>query len=232
MDPFSNKMLCRTYPVHHLDISIDQSGPDHTSLGSGPDQSLTSSVSGSSHSAAQGGAAASSSSLHAEADGVQTDGADSADANGNGRQTLLLDTNGVTDRLISFSELQTQNLQTDLPAGGAESATGLHIDLTVSGLGLGHDVTESSPVVLHTESVDSFTHTLHPASGGYSYTDLVTMTTDSTGLVSADPTGTQLDSSHPAVTDRTQMAGSVTEQYNPSGQGPEGTENVELEDTC
>ncbi|XP_038580373.1 uncharacterized protein si:ch211-80h18.1 isoform X4 [Micropterus salmoides] len=183
MDPFSNKMLCRTYPVHHLDISIDQSGPDHTSLGSGPDQSLTSSVSGSSHSAAQGGAAASSSSLHAEADGVQTDGADSADANGNGRQTLLLDTNGVTDRLISFSELQTQNLQTDLPAGGAESATGLHIDLTVSGLGLGHDVTESSPVVLHTESVDSFTHTLHPASGGYSYTDLVTMTTDSTGLV-------------------------------------------------
>ncbi|XP_044028341.1 glycine-rich protein 1 isoform X4 [Siniperca chuatsi] len=200
-------------PAHHSDIMIDQSGPDHTSLSSGPDQSLSSSVSGSSHSAAQEGAAASSSSSHSEAHRVQTDGADSADANGNGRQTLLMDTNG---------------------AGGAQSVTGLHIELTAPGLGLSHDVTESSPVILHTESVDSFTHTLHPATGGYSHTDLVTVATDSTGTdtVSADPTGTPLDSSHPAVTDHTQMAGSVTEQYNPSGQGPEGAENVELEDTC
>ncbi|XP_074469130.1 uncharacterized protein LOC141754141 isoform X2 [Sebastes fasciatus] len=190
-------------PAHHSDISIDQSGPGHTSLISGPDQSQSSSlsVSGHSHSAAQGDAAASTSSLQSEAHRVQTDGADSPDTNGNGRQTLLTDTN----------------------AGGAESVSGLHIDLTASGLGLTHDVT-----------------------GGYSHTDLVTMATDSTGTdtvpadptgtpldsTPADPTGTPLDSSHPAVTDHTQMAGSVTEQYNPSGQGPEGAENVELEDTC
>ncbi|TNM92658.1 hypothetical protein fugu_018060 [Takifugu bimaculatus] len=37
---------------------------------------------------------------------------------------------------------------------------------------------------------------------------------------------------HQAVTDHRQTAGPVTGQYNPSGQGPEGAENVELEDTC
>uniref|UniRef100_A0A8P4GEW3 Uncharacterized protein n=1 Tax=Dicentrarchus labrax TaxID=13489 RepID=A0A8P4GEW3_DICLA len=208
-------------PAHHFDISIDQSGPDHTSLSSGPDQSQSSSVSGSSHSAALG-----------------ADGADSPDAHGNGRQTLLMDSNAVTDRLVSFNDLQTQNLQIDLTdvmvmsSDGADSVTGLHIDLTASGLGLSHDVTESSPVVLHSQSVDAFTHTLRP--GGYSFTDLVTVATDSTGTdtVSADPTRSPLDSSHPAVTAHTQTAGTVTEQYNPSGQGPEGAENVELEDTC
>ncbi|MEQ2259168.1 hypothetical protein XENORESO_007926, partial [Xenotaenia resolanae] len=71
-------------------------------------------------------------------------------------------------------------------------------------------------------------------SGVYSNTDQVTATADSTGTdtVTAHPTGTPLNSSHPAEKDHTQMAGSVTEQYNPSGQGPEGAENVELEDTC
>ncbi|TMS17967.1 hypothetical protein E3U43_010293 [Larimichthys crocea] len=122
-------------PAHHSDISIDQSGPDRTSVSLVPDQSLSSSASSSSHSSSQG------------------DGADSPDVN---------------------------------------------------------------------------------ASGGYSHTDLVTMAADSTGAdtVSADPTGRPLDSTNPAVTDHTQAAGSVTEQYNPSGQGPEGAENVELEDTC
>ncbi|XP_069372677.1 secreted protein C isoform X2 [Paralichthys olivaceus] len=179
--------------VHPAHVSIDQSGLDHSSLSSGPDQSLFSSVSGSSHSAAKEAGAASSSSSHSE---------DHREHTGNGRQTQLTDANGVTDRPVSLSDLQTDLI------GGAESVTG-HIDLT--GLGLGHDVT-----------------------GIYSHTDLVTAATDSTGLVSADPTGTgsPSDSSHPAVTDHTQVAGSVTEQYNPSGQGPEGAENVELEDTC
>nr|XP_046273163.1 PE-PGRS family protein PE_PGRS5 isoform X5 [Scatophagus argus] len=157
-------------PAQHSDISISQSGPDHTSL---------SSVSDSSHSTAQG------------------DEADTPDANGNSRQTLLTHTNSVTDRLVPLSELQT-HLQTE-PTGGAEEVTGLHIGLTVSGLGLGHDVTESSPIALHTESGDSFSHTLHPASGGYSHTDVVTMAADSTGT----------DTGRPAVTDHTQMAGSA-----------------------
>ncbi|KAL6100314.1 uncharacterized protein ACO6RY_01949 [Pungitius sinensis] len=190
-------------PAHHSDISINQSVPDHSSLSSGPDQSHSSSfsVSGFSHFEVQGGAADSSSSLHGEAQRVQIDGADLPDTNGNGRQTLLTNTN----------------------AGGAESS--LHIELT--GLELGHDVTVTPLAVLHTDTLPSVSH-------GYSHTELVSMATDSTGTytVSADPTGTPLDFSHPAVTDHTQMAGQVTEQYYPSGQGPEGTKNVELEDTC
>nr|XP_020477190.1 uncharacterized protein LOC109972579 [Monopterus albus] len=161
-------------------------------------------------------------------DSTPTDGADSNETNGNGRQTLLMDTNTVTDQLVF---LQTHALQTEF-TGGAELVTGRHITLTASGVGLGHDITESSPVVLQTESADSFKTTLNSVSGVYSHTDLVTMATDLTGTASANPTGGPLDSSHPAVTDHTQTAGSVTEQYNPSGQGPEGAENVELEDTC
>ncbi|XP_030266378.1 uncharacterized protein LOC115577628 isoform X9 [Sparus aurata] len=173
-------------PAYH--INIDQLGVDLTSLSSAADQSLSSSVSSSAYPAAQG-----------------ADGADTPDVNGNGRQTLLTDTNTATDQFVSFTDLQTE-----VTAGGADSVTGLHVDLTASGLGLTHDVTESTPVMLHT------------ASGGSAHTDLVTMAADSTGT----------DSGHPAMTDHTQMAGSVTEQYNPSGQGPEGAENVELEDTC
>ncbi|KAM8766208.1 uncharacterized protein AB9X84_005466 [Acanthopagrus schlegelii] len=119
---------------------------------------------------------------------------------GNGRQTLLTDTNTAADQFVSFTDLQTE------VTGGADSVTSLHVDLTASGLGLTHDVTESTPVILHT------------ASGGSTHTDLVTMAADSTGT----------DSGHPAVTDHTQMAGSVTEQYNPSGQGPEGSYHSDL----
>ncbi|XP_030266382.1 uncharacterized protein LOC115577628 isoform X12 [Sparus aurata] len=161
-------------------INIDQLGVDLTSLSSAADQSLSSSVSSSAYPAAQGGFI------------FSADGADTPDVN-------------ATDQFVSFTDLQTE-----VTAGGADSVTGLHVDLTASGLGLTHDVTESTPVMLHT------------ASGGSAHTDLVTMAADSTGT----------DSGHPAMTDHTQMAGSVTEQYNPSGQGPEGAENVELEDTC
>ncbi|XP_056277861.1 uncharacterized protein si:ch211-80h18.1 [Pseudoliparis swirei] len=175
------------------DISNGQSGPDHSSLNSGLDQSLLSSVSGSSHSAAQGDAADASSPSQSEAHREQTGGADSPDPHGNGRQTVLNSTNA-----------------------------GLHTELT--GATLGYDVTESPLAVLHTDSLDSASH-------GYSHTELVSMATDSTWTVT-NPTGTAFDSSHPAVTNHTQMAGPTTEQYNPSGQGPEGTENVELEDTC
>ncbi|XP_033981094.1 uncharacterized protein si:ch211-80h18.1 isoform X2 [Trematomus bernacchii] len=155
-----------------------------------------------------------SSLLDSSLSAAQGEVGDSPDVNGNGRQTLLTYTH----------------------SGGAESATSLHIDLTASGSGLAHDVTES-PVVLHTD-------TLHTVSGFFdSHTDLVTVATDSTATDStatdstatdsvSDPTGTPLDSSHPALTDHTHTAGPITEQYNPSGQGPEGAENVELEDTC
>ncbi|XP_061597731.1 uncharacterized protein si:ch211-80h18.1 isoform X2 [Cololabis saira] len=214
--------------VHHFAISIDQSGPDRASLSSGPDQSPSGSISGPSHSAAA------SSSPDPAAHRELTDGADSPDTNGNGRQTLLTGFNGaVTDRLASFHDLQS--LQTEI-TGGPKSVTSLHIDHTALDVQLGHDVTESSPIVLGTDSVAGVTHTLSPVSDVSSHTDLVTVPADSTGTetVTADPTGTPFDSSHPAGTDHTHTAGSVTEQYrySPPGPGPEGAENVDLEDTC
>ncbi|XP_067347500.1 apomucin isoform X2 [Channa argus] len=109
------------------------------------------------------------------------------------------------------THLTDTNAATDRPVSFTE--------LTASGGKLGHDVTES-PIVLHTDSVNAFT-------------DLVTVATDLTGTETvSDPTGSPLDHSLLAVTDYTQTAGSVTEQFNTSGQGPEGAENVELEDTC
>ncbi|XP_068188669.1 uncharacterized protein si:ch211-80h18.1 [Antennarius striatus] len=170
-------------PPHHAHVGTDQSG--HSAPSSGPQASLSGPAPHASHPEVQGG------------------GSDLSDSNGN-RLTLLTDANAVTDRLVSSSDFQT-----DLTAGGAESVTRLHIDLTASSL----DVT---------------------ASGGYAHTDLVTMAAGFTvaDTVSADPTGAPLDSSRPAATGHTQAAGSVTEQYDPSGPGPEGAKNVELEDTC
>ncbi|XP_075996275.1 uncharacterized protein LOC142990381 isoform X2 [Genypterus blacodes] len=184
-------------PAHHSDLSI------HTSVNSGSDQSPSSALSGSSHSAARGD--------------------DSADVNGNGRHVVPADANGgsrpaahaggmafdltvVTETLVSMKELHTQSLQSDP---------------TASGLGIGQDVTEPS---LHTESPEqrSITQSGETVSVQYSQTDVVTMVTDAIGTdtITADPAATPLDQS------------STTVQYDPSGQGPEGAENVELEDTC
>ncbi|XP_075996279.1 uncharacterized protein LOC142990381 isoform X6 [Genypterus blacodes] len=148
---------------------------------------------------------------------------DSADVNGNGRHVVPADANGgsrpaahaggmafdltvVTETLVSMKELHTQSLQSDP---------------TASGLGIGQDVTEPS---LHTESPEqrSITQSGETVSVQYSQTDVVTMVTDAIGTdtITADPAATPLDQS------------STTVQYDPSGQGPEGAENVELEDTC
>ncbi|KAJ7991725.1 hypothetical protein DPEC_G00286860 [Dallia pectoralis] len=57
--------------------------------------------------------------------------------------------------------------------------------------------------------------------------------TEAVGTVTSDPQGSTLQTSSPlGVTEQTHHAVTATEQYNPSGQGPEGGENVELEDTC
>lgn len=171
-----------------------------------------------------GGAASSSSSFssssHGDTAGELPGGADPAVPLGNGRLTHL--TNVHTDRPDPVSDLHLH--LTD----GVDSVTSFHGDLTASGLRLGRDVTESSPMILHSETVDA----THIVSGVYSHLDLVTMATERTGTdtAAADWTGTPPDSSHPASTEHT--PGSVTEQYVPSGQGPEGAENVELEDTC
>ncbi|XP_018587317.1 uncharacterized protein LOC108921989 isoform X2 [Scleropages formosus] len=56
--------------------------------------------------------------------------------------------------------------------------------------------------------------------------------TDATDAVTADPKGVRDGFSHLGTTPQTQSAVPAGEQYITSGQGPEGAENVELEDTC
>lgn len=60
----------------------------------------------------------------------------------------------------------------------------------------------------------------------------VSSQTDATGTAVAEPHGTLRGLSQPGATEQTQAAVSAGEQYHTSGQGPEGAENVELEDTC
>ncbi|XP_057209932.1 mucin-22 isoform X4 [Triplophysa rosa] len=60
----------------------------------------------------------------------------------------------------------------------------------------------------------------------------VSSQTDVMGTATAEPQGTHGGPSHPGATEQTQTAVSAGEQYHTSGQGPEGAENVELEDTC
>ncbi|XP_061752612.1 uncharacterized protein LOC133550674 [Nerophis ophidion] len=142
-------------------------------------------------------------------------GADWLDANGNGRQTQLRESQGVT-----LGELQTHSLPW-APAGTIQSTSRFPVDRAVTG---------SSPVVEPTQPADPVgpAHTLHSGTQTW-HTDVVTMATAS---VFSEATGTPLDSSAPQVTQDFHKAGSVTEQYNPSGQGPEAAENMDLEDTC
>ncbi|XP_054881497.1 uncharacterized protein si:ch211-80h18.1 isoform X3 [Poeciliopsis prolifica] len=192
---------------YHAVERVDQSGTGGTSLTSGSDQSLARPFPGSSHSAV------SSTSLIDNGNGdhqQQTNGEESPDNNGNGRQTVLTDmmNGGVTERMVSLHDVNTQSLQmqTDL-TGGSESVTHLHVEFLNSGLG--RDVTELSPITLSIEPAAAVTNTLSPVSGVYSNTDQVTATADSTGtdIVTAHPTGTPFDSSHPVGTDHSQMAG-------------------------
>ncbi|XP_053348869.1 uncharacterized protein si:ch211-80h18.1 isoform X2 [Clarias gariepinus] len=60
----------------------------------------------------------------------------------------------------------------------------------------------------------------------------VSSQTDATGTAVAEPHGTLRGLNQPGATEQTQPAVSAGEQYHTSGQGPEGAENVELEDTC
>ncbi|XP_054619387.1 uncharacterized protein si:ch211-80h18.1 isoform X5 [Dunckerocampus dactyliophorus] len=130
--------------------------------------------------------------------------------NGYGRQTQLKDMDGVTTRLASLRDLHTHSLPWAPTAGTMELATHFHSDSTVTG---------SSPVVMHTEPADrDLTHPLHSGTQTW-HADTVTR---ATATMFSEATGTPLHSSAAQVTGDFHKAGSVTEQYNPSGQGPEG----------
>ncbi|XP_061680945.1 serine-rich adhesin for platelets-like [Syngnathoides biaculeatus] len=129
---------------------------------------------------------------------------DWSQANGNGRQTPLLDNDGVTARLTFFSGPPT--------------------DVTEN------KRTATPPVLQLSTSAEDVTRPYMDGTGTATWrTDAVTMATNS---VFSEPTGTPLDSSGRQESNETQKADSVTEQYRSWGQDPEGAENVELEDTC
>lgn len=210
--------------------------------------------------------------------GVDVSSTDSPDTNGNGRQSLVIDTNGGDHHVDEHHDItgtipatveqlgQASVSHTDTAAVTDVSVDDAHtsgplIDVAVVGdvhsssapetagpddvavtsglmnftepdLGLGHDVTgaaDSLSVVDPTES-----SVTGDPSGVSSQTDATgtDMNTDmATDKVTGDPQATPQASSQPA-TEHSQLAVPAAEQYNTSGQGPEGAENVELEDTC
>uniref|UniRef100_A0AAV2K278 Uncharacterized protein n=1 Tax=Knipowitschia caucasica TaxID=637954 RepID=A0AAV2K278_KNICA len=152
------------------------------------------------------------------------DSPDSPDYNGNGRLTVLSQsvTHG-TPEARTVDLLVPHDLQ-----GNMDLATSFPFELTASGLGVGPDATEPSHVLLHTESVAHITHLM--STGVFSQTDLVTAVTE-TATDSATDSGTAAVTDLPVTnTQPGPDPGPGTEPYN--SQGPEGSENVELEDSC
>ncbi|KAK7139497.1 hypothetical protein R3I93_016589 [Phoxinus phoxinus] len=90
-----------------------------------------------------------------------------------------------------------------------------------------------------TDGMPNYTDSVHATGTGFTdasethssmvQTDLPVTGDPFTGVSSqTDAMGT----GQPGATEQTQPAVSAGEQYHTSGQGPEGAENVELEDTC
>ncbi|MCJ8746522.1 hypothetical protein PDJAM_G00142750 [Pangasius djambal] len=147
-------------------------------------------------------------------------------------------------------------MQTDVTAGlEGEPVTNGHrqIDITIMGDAiyssrspdtLGYESTGVTEAISnHTDSVTDTRAGFTDASQTHSsmvQTELivtgdpvgVSSQTDATGTAVAAPQGTLRGLSQPGATEQTQPAVSAGEQYHTSGQGPEGAENVELEDTC
>ncbi|KAG7458220.1 hypothetical protein MATL_G00236030 [Megalops atlanticus] len=112
------------------------------------------------------------------------------------------------------------------PAGlGEVAVTSGHANSTESLLGAGLEAGSTDSVGLQGMHVQ----TDSPVTGD---TPGSTSQADGAGTVTADPQGIHEGLSQSGVTAQTQPAASAGEQYITSGQGPEGAENVELEDTC
>ncbi|XP_071231352.1 uncharacterized protein [Salvelinus alpinus] len=136
------------------------------------------------------------------------------------------DMGAVTDGVAvqHHDDVHTVSPQTDTTGAAEELVTSSHTQIDITALGV-NVYSASAPGT--PDSVLGFGHDTTVVAEAHS----VFIQTDSP--VTADAQGSTLQaSSHPGVTEQTQPAVSAAEQYNPSGQGPEGAENVELEDTC
>ncbi|XP_046906622.1 uncharacterized protein si:ch211-80h18.1 [Hypomesus transpacificus] len=224
---------------------------------------------------------------HLHIDYPDVSSTDSADSNGNGRQSLVIDTHGgdhhVDDHIHIMGTIAATVLvdgvddvhaptpapvladvhsstASDAPGADDVTVTSGLLNFTESEFGLGHNVTGAGDfhiVVDHTESsvtgVPSNTFPQTDAVGTYTATDTATdmatgtATDTATDMATGTTTDTTTDmatdkgtadpqaargSSQPAGTEQSQLAVPAAEQYNTSGQGPEGAEDVELEDTC
>ncbi|XP_028820463.1 collagen alpha-1(III) chain [Denticeps clupeoides] len=168
-----------------------------------------------------------------------------------------LDSLGLTDQQTAAADalatgephgVASQRDQTGAETAAGESVTSAHIQVEVTALGDVYGsrppgtmgaVTDGQPRVTDMPPDGShgftgmfhgaFTQTEHPVTdsphGAFDHTGVV-------DAVTADLQGTVGVSSQPGVTEQTLPAVSAGEQYNTSGQGPQGAENVELEDTC
>ncbi|XP_064204429.1 uncharacterized protein LOC135261755 isoform X5 [Anguilla rostrata] len=132
---------------------------------------------------------------------------------------------------------------TDITDLGVEPVTSSHVQADITGLGgeaLATGYTNSTELFpgagLEAGSTDSANlqgehiETAVPVTGDA----LNTMSqTDGVGMVTADPQGVNDGLiGQTGITPQAQPAASAAEQYITSGQGPEGAENVELEDSC
>ncbi|KAJ8267641.1 hypothetical protein COCON_G00128130 [Conger conger] len=124
----------------------------------------------------------------------------------------------VTGDILSSSALGTAGLGEAVMDSGHTNTTELFL-----GSGLEAGITDS--VNLQGEHIE----TAVPVTGD----TLNTMSqAGGVGTVTANPQGVHDGLSQTGITPQGQRAASAAEQYITSGQGPQGTENVELEDTC
>ncbi|XP_051948404.1 uncharacterized protein si:ch211-80h18.1 isoform X2 [Xyrauchen texanus] len=127
-----------------------------------------------------------------------------------------------TDMAGAAGELVTDgNTKTDMSRHGQLGVTDGMPNYTDSAHATGTDFTDAS------QTQSNIVQTDLPVTG-----DLFAVSSQTNATGTAEPQGTLGGPSQPGATEQTQPAVSAGEQYHTSGQGPEGAENVELEDTC
>ncbi|XP_077051001.1 uncharacterized protein LOC143701533 isoform X4 [Siphateles boraxobius] len=188
-------------------------------------------------------------------EGADHNAADSPDTNGNGngRHKPVVDIQKGDQHAVSSHpdavgalDLVDHTLSPYADTTGREGVTGGSAQTDMAGVA-GDPMTEGQAQtdvtgqghLAVTDGMPNYTDSVHATGTGFTdasethssmvQTDLPVTGDPFTGVSSqTDAMGT----GQPGATEQTQPAVSAGEQYHTSGQGPEGAENVELEDTC
>ncbi|XP_064204428.1 uncharacterized protein LOC135261755 isoform X4 [Anguilla rostrata] len=160
------------------------------------------------------------------------------DVMGQGSSHELVPHTDITD--LGVEPVTSSHVQADITAPGDMLSTSVLDTAGLGGEALATGYTNSTELFpgagLEAGSTDSANlqgehiETAVPVTGDA----LNTMSqTDGVGMVTADPQGVNDGLiGQTGITPQAQPAASAAEQYITSGQGPEGAENVELEDSC